>query len=168
MHSRTFWRLNPMTDRITTAFIQSTWPTLPTYIDAAYNATQNITYIFKGNKYWVIKGPSEVQGYPKDIYELGFPKTVSKIDAAVHIKEKGRTLFFVGEKYYSFNEAERTMDSACPKWIENKFPRIGNKVDAAYEMHGFYYFSSGSEQTEWDYNNKRFCTLSSSLWLNCY
>lgn len=55
---------------------------------------------FTGRKVWALNGYDIVEGYPKKIYELGLPKSIKVIDAAVHIGETGKTLFFTGEKYW--------------------------------------------------------------------
>lgn len=49
---------------------------------------------------WALNGYNLVDGYPKYIHKLGFPKTVRKVDAAVHIGETGKTLFFTDEDYW--------------------------------------------------------------------
>lgn len=57
-------------------------------------------YFFTGRKVWALNGYDIIEGYPKKIYELGLPKFIKTIDAAVHIGETGKTLFFTGEKYW--------------------------------------------------------------------
>lgn len=41
-----------------------------------------------------------MSGYPKPLSDFGFPSSVTKVDAAVHVSFKGRTLFFVRNKYW--------------------------------------------------------------------
>ncbi|KAF5902384.1 acetyl-CoA acetyltransferase, mitochondrial, partial [Clarias magur] len=104
--------------------------------------------------YWAVKATSVVPGYPKHISQFGFPASVKKIDAAVHVDSTRRTLFFIGDKYWSFNENTGQMDAGSPKFIQTDFPGIGSKVDAAFENYGFLYFSEGAKQTEYNYSSR--------------
>lgn len=54
---------------------------------------------------WALNGYDLVDGYPKYIHKLGFPKTIRKIDAAVHIRDTGKTLFFTDEEYWRYVDA---------------------------------------------------------------
>lgn len=49
---------------------------------------------------WALNGYNLVDGYPKYIHNLGLPKTVRKVDAAVHISDTGKTLLFTEEDYW--------------------------------------------------------------------
>ncbi len=51
---------------------------------------------------WALNGYDLVDGYPKYIHKLGLPKTVRKIDAAVYIRDTGKTLLFVDEEYWRY------------------------------------------------------------------
>lgn len=51
---------------------------------------------------WALNGYDIVDGYPKYINELGLPRTIKKVDAAVHISDTGKTLLFTDEKYWRF------------------------------------------------------------------
>lgn len=53
-----------------------------------------------GIRMWALNGYSLVDGYPKYIHKLGLPKTVRKVDAAVHIGDTGKTLLFTEEEYW--------------------------------------------------------------------
>ncbi|KAJ8348572.1 hypothetical protein SKAU_G00271610 [Synaphobranchus kaupii] len=53
-----------------------------------------------GGQYWGVRGEMTLPGYPKPITEFGFPTSVTKIDSAVHMARKGRTYFFVKDKYW--------------------------------------------------------------------
>lgn len=53
---------------------------------------------------WALNGYTLVPGYPKYIHKLGLPKSVRKIDAAVHIHDKGKTLLFTDEEYWRWTE----------------------------------------------------------------
>lgn len=41
-----------------------------------------------------------MKSHAGSIYEYGFSARVRQVDAAVHVSEKGKTLFFTGELYY--------------------------------------------------------------------
>lgn len=53
-----------------------------------------------GNQYWGIRGTTVLPDYPKPLSDFGFPLSVTKVDAAVHVSFIGRTLLFVGNKYW--------------------------------------------------------------------
>lgn len=57
-------------------------------------------FVFSGKKVWALNGYDIVEDFPKKIYEIGFPKEMKRIDAAVHVKDTGKTLFFTGNKYW--------------------------------------------------------------------
>lgn len=40
------------------------------------------------------------RSYAGSIYEFGFPSRVRQVDAAVHVSEYGKTVFFTGDLYY--------------------------------------------------------------------
>ncbi|KAG1970214.1 collagenase 3 preproprotein [Pimephales promelas] len=149
--------------------IKSTWPSIDS-VDAAYEFSgRDVSFLFNGQQYWGIKGSTTMPGYPKPITKFGFPTYVKKIDAAVHVKSTGRTLFFVGSKYWSFNERTGQMDKGFPKTIQHHLPGIGSQVDAAFENYGYLYFSEGPRQTEYDFSSKRVNrVLLNYGWLNCY
>lgn len=149
--------------------IKSTWPSIDS-VDAAYEfSDRDISFLFKGRQYWAVKGSTTLPGYPKPITKFGFPTRVKKIDAAVYVKSTRRTLFFVGSKYWSFNERTGQMDRGFPKTIQRHFHGIGSKVDAAFENYGYLYFSDGPRQTEYDFTSGRVNrVLLNYGWLNCY
>ncbi|XP_076875365.1 matrix metallopeptidase 30 [Brachyhypopomus gauderio] len=164
-----YWKKSGYTKDIQVKEIKSTWPSVNS-VDAAYELkTRDVAFIFKGKQYWGVRGTSSLPGYPKQISQFGFPASVTKIDAAVHVQSTARTLFFVGSNYWSFNERSAKMDSGYPKSIQQDFPNIGSKVDAAFENYGFLYFSDGARQTEYDYNSRSVKrVLLNYGWLDCY
>uniref|UniRef100_A0A671P7Y2 Acetyl-CoA acetyltransferase, mitochondrial-like n=1 Tax=Sinocyclocheilus anshuiensis TaxID=1608454 RepID=A0A671P7Y2_9TELE len=149
--------------------IKFTWPTIDS-VHAAYEFRgRDISFLFKGQQYWAVKGNTTLPGYPKPIYKFGFPKYVRKIDAAVYVKSTNRTLFFVGTKYWSLNERTAQMDRDFPKTIRRNFPGIGSRVDAAFENDGYLYFSEGSRQSEYNFTSRRVNRfLLNYGWLDCY
>ncbi|XP_076699949.1 stromelysin-2 [Callospermophilus lateralis] len=152
---RYLWRKSPWSFQPELHLISAFWPSLPSDLDAAYeDSSKDIVFIFKGNKFWAVRG-SEVQaGYPKVIHILGFPPTIEKIDAAVYDKEKKKTYFFVEDKYWRFDEKSQSMEKGFPRRIADDFPGVKTKVDAVLQESGFFYFFSGSLQFEFDPNAK--------------
>lgn len=53
-----------------------------------------------GDHYWGIRGNTVLPGYPKSLSNFGFPSSVKKIDAAVHVSYTGKTLLFVDSRYW--------------------------------------------------------------------
>lgn len=53
-----------------------------------------------GRKFWALNGYDILSGYPKKISDLGFPKEVKRLSAAVHLEDMGKTLFFSGRKVW--------------------------------------------------------------------
>uniref|UniRef100_A0A8B9LJB7 Matrix metallopeptidase 30 n=1 Tax=Astyanax mexicanus TaxID=7994 RepID=A0A8B9LJB7_ASTMX len=149
--------------------IKATWPRL-TSVDAAYELkSQGFTFLFKGQQYWTVGGYVSPRAYPQPISRFGFPASVTKVDAAVHVESTGRTLFFVGSNYWSFNERTGKMDPGFPKSIQQDFPGIGSRVDAAFENFGYLYFSNGAQQSEYEYSSRKVQrVLLNYGWLNCY
>ncbi|CAL8364264.1 unnamed protein product [Lota lota] len=163
------WRSYPQSPQPQQTLIANFWPNAPKNIDAAYESSQtDNVYLFKGDHYWGIRGESLLRGYPKPLTKFGFPSSVTKIDAAVHVTRTGRTLFFVKQKYWSFNERRGKMDVGYPRYIYRDFPGIGYKVDAAFENNGYMYLSTGARQTEYYYPRKRVQrVLLNYSWLDC-
>ncbi|XP_004689109.1 PREDICTED: stromelysin-1 [Condylura cristata] len=166
---RHFWRKQLSVPETEFHSISSFWPSLPSGIDAAYEVTSRDTvFIIKGKQFWAVRGNEAQAGYPKGIHTLGFPLTISKIDAAISDKEKKKTYFFTENKYWSFDEKRWSMDPGFPKLISEDFPGVGSKVDAVFEAFGFFYFFSGSSQMQFDPNAKKVThILESNSWFNC-
>ncbi|XP_072182821.1 collagenase 3-like [Excalfactoria chinensis] len=153
---RFFWRLHPQMVEAELVLIKSFWPELPNKIDAAYeNPIKDLVFMFKGKKVWAMNGYDIVEGFPKKIYEIGFPKEMKRIDAVVHIDDTGKTLFFTGNKYWSYDEETEVMDTGYPKFIEDEFAGIGDRVDAVYQRNGYLYFFNGPLQFEYSIWSKR-------------
>lgn len=163
-----FWKRSSSWDGITTKKIASVWPGIST-VDAAYEYKRSNTAIFfEGNHYWGIRGNTVLPGYPKPLSDFGLPRFVTKVDAAVHVTFIGRTLLFVGSRYWSYNERRGRMDGGYPKFIFRGLPGIGYRVDAAFENRGYLYFSYRSQQTEYDYQRRRAMrTLLNYAWMDC-
>ncbi|XP_006833838.1 PREDICTED: stromelysin-1 [Chrysochloris asiatica] len=164
-----FWRksLRSLTPEFN--LISSFWPTLPSGVDAAFEvASKDTVFIFKDNQFWAIRGTEIQVGYPRTIQTLGFPSTIRKIDAAISDKEKKKTYFFVGDKYWRFDETRQTLEPGFPRQTADDFPGVDTKIDAVFEAFGFFYFFSGSSQFEFDPNAKKVThILKSNSWFNC-
>ncbi|GCB62244.1 collagenase 3-like [Scyliorhinus torazame] len=153
---RFLWRIHPQVPDAMMLTIQTQWPDLPSKIDASYeNAFRDITLFFRKKKYWAVNGYDILPGHPRSIYDFGFPKTVKKIDAAVQIKETGKTIFFVGNKCWSYDERAKKMDKGYPKWIEDDWPGIGDNVDAVVQHREHVYFFRGFTMSVYNNRNKR-------------
>ncbi|KAJ1113501.1 hypothetical protein NDU88_001743 [Pleurodeles waltl] len=163
------WRNLPQTSNTELRMIKMFWPSLPSDIDAAYENTDiDQVLIFKGSKYWALSGYEILEGYPKNIYKLGFPRNVAQIDAASYDEGTRKTYFFVGEQYWRFDEKKQKMDKGFPRQIEEDFPGIGHKINAVFQSDGFLYFFSGSVQHEFSLKTKRVTRiLKSNSWLSC-
>ncbi|XP_016123531.1 collagenase 3-like [Sinocyclocheilus grahami] len=153
---RFYWRLHTQMPEPEQTLIKSTWPELPNQVDAAYeNPEKDIVIIFSGIRMWALNGYNLVDGYPKYIHKLGLPKTVRKIDAAVNIRDTGKTLLFVDEEYWSYDEEKGTMDSGYPRSLEQDFPGIGDEVDAVAYHYGYLYFYHEHLQFEYSYSYRK-------------
>uniref|UniRef100_A0A8C3TCS1 Collagenase 3 n=1 Tax=Chelydra serpentina TaxID=8475 RepID=A0A8C3TCS1_CHESE len=132
-----FWHQTSQMTGENATVINSVWPDLPNQIDAVYeHPGKNLVLMFRGKKIWALKGHVILEGYPKKLYELGFPRTLQKVDAAFHDTKTGKTKFFAGYKYWSYDEQRHSMENGYPKIIERDFPGIENKIDAAYQENG--------------------------------
>ncbi|KAM8976355.1 matrix metalloproteinase-18-like [Pelodytes ibericus] len=167
--NRFLWRKHPQEYEAELFFIQTLWPSLPNDVDAAYeNPFTDEVLVFKGSKYYALNGFDLVRGYPRNIHRLGFPKNVKAIDAAVHIESLERTYFFADNKYWSYNEDTQKMDKGYPKLIEDGFPGITGKVNAAIYRGGLLYFFIDQAQFEYNLQSKRIVrVLRSNSWLGC-
>ncbi|XP_068569056.1 collagenase 3 [Cebidichthys violaceus] len=153
---RFYWRLHPQMPEPEQTLIKSTWPSLPNKVDAAYEYPEkDQVLIFSGIRMWALNGYNLVAGYPKYIHKLGLPKKIKEIDAAVHIGDTGKTLFFTDEEYWSYDEATGAMDSGYPRSIEEDFPGMDDEVDAAAYHYGFLNFFHEHMQYEYSYTARK-------------
>nr|WKW83402.1 mmp20 [Pampus argenteus] len=106
-------------------------PKIETSIDAAFWVPRRSTaYLIHESVFWTVKG-SLVKGKARALSHFGFPAWVQDVDAAVHIVKTGRTLFFMHDIYWSYNENRRVMDSGYPKYISEGFPGLNTTINAA-------------------------------------
>uniref|UniRef100_A0A3Q2XTJ1 Matrix metallopeptidase 20b (enamelysin) n=1 Tax=Hippocampus comes TaxID=109280 RepID=A0A3Q2XTJ1_HIPCM len=134
-------------------------PKIETRIDAAFWVPRRSTaYLIHGNTFL----------QPRALCHFGFPAWVQDVDAAVHIAATGRTLFFMHDIYWSFNENRRVMDFGYPKYISEDFPALNSTINAAIHKDGFIYFFVGPQVYKYDYANKRVAGVErANSWLGC-
>ncbi|XP_032368218.1 matrix metalloproteinase-20 [Etheostoma spectabile] len=143
-------------------------PKIETSIDAAFWVPRRSTaYIIHESKFWTVKG-SVVKGKPRLLSHFGFPAWVQDVDAAVHIVKTGRTLFFMHDAYWSYNENRRVMDFGYPKYISEDFPGVNTTINAAVHKEGFIYFFVGQQVYKYDYTQKNVVGVEkANSWLGC-
>uniref|UniRef100_A0A8C8RTS7 Peptidase metallopeptidase domain-containing protein n=1 Tax=Pelusios castaneus TaxID=367368 RepID=A0A8C8RTS7_9SAUR len=166
---RHFWRKSPHFPDVEHNLISSFWPTLPSGFHAAYEIDKkDQMFLFKDNQYWIVSGDYVHPGFPRNIHHLGFPRSVKKIDAAVYDQYTKKTYFFVGDKYWSYNEVTESMEKGYPRRISVDFLGIGHKIDAAVQKNGHFYFFQGSKQYEVDAKSKKVIQkMKSNSWFDC-
>ncbi|CAG6006253.1 unnamed protein product [Menidia menidia] len=150
--------------------VSTMWPPI-NYVDAACEVPhKQLVYVFQGNQYWGVRAEQKsiLPGYPQPITNLGLPASVMKVDAAVYHQTLGKTLIFVDNQFWSYDETWNVMDFGSPQYISVHFSGIGSKVDAAFENHGSIYFVEGAKQRQYHLSYK---TVTQELlnyeWLNC-
>ncbi|XP_054649941.1 matrilysin-like isoform X2 [Dunckerocampus dactyliophorus] len=118
-------------------------PKIESSIDAAFWVPRRSTaYLIHESMFWTVKG-SVLKGKPRALSHFGFPAWVQDVDAAVHIVKTGRTLFFMHDIYWSYNENRKVMDFGYPKYIIEDFPGLNTTINAA-----FYHEGSGRQPSQ--------------------
>ncbi|ROL54182.1 Collagenase 3 [Anabarilius grahami] len=131
-----FWRSSPSRS-VSQLQIRSFWPNAPDNIDAAYeDPVQDKVFFFKGRQVWAFNGNNVEPGYPKTLSSFGLPPSVTKVSAAVHDKNSGKTLLFFDIYYYSYDERVKKMDKGYPKRLKVGFPGVTAGVTAAHLFNG--------------------------------
>ncbi|XP_003780846.1 matrix metalloproteinase-27 [Otolemur garnettii] len=165
---RHLWRIYYDITDVEFELIASFWPSLPADLQAAYENPKDKILVFKDENFWMIRGYAVLPDYPKSIHTLGFPRRVKKIDAAVCNKNTRKTYFFVGIWCWRYDETTETMEKGFPQRVIKHFPGLGLRVDAAFQYKGFFYFSRGSKQFEYDVKAKNITRImSTSTWFRC-
>uniref|UniRef100_UPI00398EDB17 collagenase 3-like n=1 Tax=Pristiophorus japonicus TaxID=55135 RepID=UPI00398EDB17 len=166
---RFFWRRHPQLPEAQLTLINSFWPNIPARIDAAYeNLERDFLVVIKGNKYWAINGYDVLPGYPKYIHRFGIPRSIRKIDATIHIGKTSKTLFFAGNQYWSYDEIKQTMDEGYPRQIQEDWPGVPGRLDAAFEHNGYIYFFRGPTQFMFNISEQRvFQIYRINQWVGC-
>ncbi|XP_036450712.1 collagenase 3-like [Colossoma macropomum] len=162
-----FWRNQPLSYQSEQHLIKSLWPQAPDNIDAAYESpSDDLVYLIKGQKVWAFYGYDIAKGFPKTLSSMGLPPKVKKISAALYDEETGKTLFFVNNRYYSYDETTKRMDKGYPKRVEDGFPGMTRKVTAAFQYRGFTYLYSGPRMFEFGYG-RLLRVLNNNYFLPC-
>ncbi|XP_029302141.1 matrix metalloproteinase-20 [Cottoperca gobio] len=143
-------------------------PKIETSIDAAFWVPRrSAAYLIHESMFWTVKG-SLIRGKPRALSHFGFPVWVQDVDAAVHIVKTGRTLFFMHDIYWSYNENRRVMDFGYPKYISEDFPGVNTTINAAVHKDGFIYFFDGPQVYKYDYAHKHVVGVEkANSWLGC-
>ncbi|XP_032344137.1 matrix metalloproteinase-27 isoform X3 [Camelus ferus] len=165
---RHVWRIYYDITDIEFELISSFWPSLPADIQAAYENPKDKILVFKDDNFWMIRGYAVLPDYPKSIHTLGFPRHVKKIDAAVCDHSTKKTYFFVDIWCWRYDEVSQTMDRGYPQRLVTYFPRIGLRVDAAFQHKGFFYFFRRAKQFEYDPKAKTITRMmKTNTWFRC-
>ncbi|XP_076782247.1 neutrophil collagenase [Arvicanthis niloticus] len=162
-----FWRRHPQLRTVDLNFISLFWPFLPNGLQAAYeDFDRDLVFLFKGRQYWALSGYDLQQGYPRDISNYGFPRSVQAIDAAVSYG--GKTYFFVSSHCWRYDNQRGSMDTGYPKSIASMFPGVNCRVDAVFLQDSFFLFFSGPQYFAFSLASHRVTRVArSNLWLNC-
>ncbi|KAG7223128.1 hypothetical protein INR49_015887 [Caranx melampygus] len=143
--------------------ISNFMPKIETRIDAAFWVPRRSTaYLIHESMFWTVKG-SVVKGKPRALTHFGFPVWVQDVDAAVHIVKTGRTLFFMHDIYWSYNENRRVMDFGYPKYISEDFPGVNTTINAAFHKEGLIYFFVGPQVYKFDLSQKLVRSVSAMM-----
>ncbi|XP_058645626.1 collagenase 3-like [Onychostoma macrolepis] len=157
-----FWRSSSSRSGVQLP-IKSFWPNAPDNIDAAYeDPAQDKVFFFKGKQVWAFNGQNLDPGYPKPLSSFGLPASVTKVDAAVHNKNSGKTLLFFDKYYYRYDERENRMDEGYPKQVENVFLGLTGQVTAAHMSNNNIYLFSGKNLFEFSSSNRKLLRLLNS------
>ncbi|XP_050985634.1 matrix metalloproteinase-20 [Labeo rohita] len=159
---KTYW--NKLREGPQTVFL----PSIASPVDAAYDIpAKRVVYVFTGPKYWVVQ-KLQSKSYYGSIYEFGFPETVKQIDAAVHVSEHGKTYFFTGDYYFSYDEKRSVMDPGFPRKVNKDWPSIVGKVDAAFELDGRVHLFCRSKAFIFSHQKRRLLhIMNTNAWFGC-
>ncbi|XP_056141177.1 matrix metalloproteinase-18 [Lampris incognitus] len=149
---RFMWRKHPMFDEIEITLMSSLWPDdIPPYLDAAYeNMETNTMVFFKGDQYWMVRQLKVMEGFPRNISDLGFPPRVQSVDAALHFRNAHLTVFFTDHECWRYNEEQKMMEEGSPTPIARDWPGVPSPLDAAVSYEGLVYFFKDNVQYKYD------------------
>ncbi|XP_017275512.1 matrilysin [Kryptolebias marmoratus] len=148
--------------------ISNFMPKIKTSIDAAFwIPRRSAAYLIHESSFWTVKG-SVIKGKARALSFFGFPAWVREVDAAVHVVKTGRTLFFMQNMYWSYNENRKVMDFGYPKYISEDFPGVNATINAAFSKENFIYFFVGQQVYKFDYSLKHVVGVeTANSWLGC-
>ncbi|XP_075220209.1 stromelysin-2-like [Lycorma delicatula] len=141
-------------------------------ISAAYQRpTDSNIVIFSGKDFWVYDGNQFIDESPQPISRYGLPDYVEKVDAAMVWQKNKKTYLFRGDRYWRYDEFNKSMDENYPRSMGN-FRNIPTDLDAAMTWKdGITYFFKGKQY--WGFNNTwkkadaDFPRSATSYWLGC-
>ncbi|XP_044226536.1 matrix metalloproteinase-18 [Thunnus albacares] len=153
---RFMWRKHHQFEETKITLISSLWSdSVPYSLDAVYeNSGRNFLLFFKGHQYWMLRQLNLEEGYPRNIWDLGFPSRIKSIDAALHFTNDHYTVFFTGHECWRYDEQQKTMEGS-PTLIKQQWPGIPYPIDAAVFYEGFVHFFKGNVHYKYDSNSKR-------------
>ncbi|XP_069495153.1 matrix metalloproteinase-20-like [Ambystoma mexicanum] len=162
------WLRNPWGINEMEGFSQSYFPKMLSEIKAAYEVPfKRATYLFTDYTYWAMNTLT-MEMSSSSITDFGFSATATHVDAAVYISNLQKTLFFVGQEYWSFDEIANLMEMQYPKQIHEDFPGINSTVNAAFELEGILYLFVGPQSFAYNYDEKQLLfTRPTNAWLGC-
>ncbi|XDV54536.1 hypothetical protein PO909_022809 [Leuciscus waleckii] len=162
------WR-SSQSGSVTEHLISNLWPNAPDNIEAAYEEpVEKILFLFKGKQVWAFKSSIVEPGYPKPLSSFGLPPSVTKVIAAVHDKNSGKTLLFFDIYYYSYNEMLKKMDKGNPKRLADGFPALTGEVTGAHLIDDYIYLFSGTKVYEFSSSSRKLLrVLKNNNFLSC-
>ncbi|XP_038674523.1 neutrophil collagenase-like [Scyliorhinus canicula] len=153
--------------------VNNTWPSMVSNVDAAVSyrirrsqrwgrrhSSHRIIF-FSGSQFWIFRRNNLVQGFPRPITDIGFPNSVTKIDAAMRIRRE--IFFFVGNQLWTYHRRRNELSGPSP--ISSTFSGI-SKVDAAFQYRSHYYLVSGSLIYKFQWTTLQ-SSWSGTSWMNC-
>ncbi|KAJ8394694.1 hypothetical protein AAFF_G00042940 [Aldrovandia affinis] len=165
---RFVWRSYRQSSKPVQSLIKNLWPEVPDNIDAAYESRKTgWVYIFKDRQVWALSGYNLVRGYPRSLSSMGLPRTVKKISAALYEEHSGKTLFFAGKYYYSYDTVRQRMDKGYPKLVEEGFPGMMGQVTAAFQERGLFFLFNGQSAFAFSSRRTLYRVLKNSYFLRC-
>lgn len=152
---RWFWRVrrNRVLDNYPMP-ISVFWIGLPSDIDAAYERHDGKFVFFKDDRYWVFREADVLPGYPQPLHEYGRGVPAHGIDTAIWWEPNGYTYFFIGDRYWRYNEETRTTDPDFPKPL-TRWGNIPLSPKGAFlsDDGAYTYFYKGTNY--WRFDNHR-------------